>query len=63
MVIDIEEAWLQTLAQVKAFLDGTAEAAFRVPKAERYRFIERELKRFGAARHWWGMSRRVAARH
>ena len=50
MVIDMEEARLQTLAQVKAFLDGTAEVAFRVPKAERYRFVERVLKRFGQKR-------------
>jgi hypothetical protein len=40
MVIDMEEARLYTLAQVKAFLNGTAEGAFRVPKAERHRFIE-----------------------
>ena len=29
MVIDMEEAKLQTLAQVRAFLDGTTEVAFR----------------------------------
>lgn len=51
MMIDMEEAWLQTLAQVKVFLDGTTELAFRVPKAERHRFIEPVRKRFGAARH------------
>jgi hypothetical protein len=51
MMIDMKEAWLQTLAQVKVFLDGTAEVAFRVPKAERHRFIEPVRKRFGAARH------------
>ena len=51
MVIDMEEARLQTLAQVKAFLDGTAEVTFRVPKAERHRFIERVLKRFGYSAH------------
>jgi len=49
MVIDMEEARLQTLAQVRAFLDGTTEMAFRVPKAERNQFIERVLKRFGFA--------------
>ena len=27
MVIDMEEAWLQTLAQVKVFLDRTADVA------------------------------------
>ena len=35
MVINMEEAKLCTLAQVKAVLDGTAEVAFRVPKEER----------------------------
>ena len=47
MVIDMEEARLHTLGQVKAFLDGTAEGAFRVPKTERHRFIERVLTQFG----------------
>jgi transposase InsO family protein len=51
MVINMEEAKLQTLGQVKAFLDGTTEVAFRVPKAERNAFIERVLKRIGYARH------------
>lgn len=32
MVIDMEEAWPQILAQVKVFLDGTAEVAFRYPR-------------------------------
>ncbi len=49
MVIDMEEARLQPIAQVRAFLDGATEIAFRVPKAERYPFIERVLKRFGYA--------------
>ena len=49
LVIDMEAAWLQTIAQVRAFLDGTAEGAFRVPKTERHRFIERGLTRFGYA--------------
>lgn len=31
MVIDMEEAWLQALAQVKIFLGGTAEMAFGYP--------------------------------
>ena len=48
-VSDREEARLQTIAQVRAFLDGATEIAFRVPKAERYPFIERVLKRFGYA--------------
>ena len=46
MVIHMEEAKLQTLAQIKAFLDGTSEVAFRVSKEERNPFIERVLKRF-----------------
>ena len=47
----MSEAKLQTMAQVKAFPDGTTEVTFRVPKEERYGFIERALKRFGYARH------------
>ena len=49
MVIDMEEARLQTIAQVRAFLDGATEITFRVPKMERYPFIERVLIRFGYA--------------
>lgn len=51
MVINMEEAKLQTLAQIKAFLDGTAEVAFCVSKAERNAFIERTLNRIGYASH------------
>ena len=51
MVIDREEARLHTRAPVRAFLDGATEIAFRVPKAERYRFIERVLTRVGDASH------------
>ena len=51
MVIHMEEAKLQTLEQIKAFLDGTSEVAFRVPKEGRNPFIERVLKRFGYAPH------------
>lgn len=51
MVINMEEAKLQTLVQIKAFLDGTSEVAFRVPKEGRNPFIERVLKRFGYAPH------------
>lgn len=51
MVIDMEEAKLQTLEQIKVFLDGTSEVAFRVPKEGRNPFIERVLKRFGYALH------------
>lgn len=49
MVIIMEEAKLQTLAQIKAFLEGTSEVSFRVPKDERNQFIERVFKRFGYA--------------
>ena len=51
MVINMEEAKLQTLVQIKAFLDGTSEVAFRVPKEGRNPFVERVLKRFGYALH------------
>lgn len=51
MVINMEEAKLTTLVQIKAFLDGTSEVAFRIPKEERNQFIERVLKRFGYAPH------------
>lgn len=51
MVINMEEAKLQTLLQNKAFLDGTSEVEFRVPKEERNQFIGRILKRFGYAPH------------
>lgn len=46
-MIDMNEAKLQTLAQVQAFLAGTHDIALRVPKSEHYGFIERVLKRFG----------------
>jgi len=51
MVINMEEAKLATLAQIKAFLDGTTEVAFRVPKDERNQFIERVFRRFGYSPH------------
>jgi hypothetical protein len=50
-VIDMDEAKLQTVAQVKAFLDGRTEVTFRVAKEGRYGLIERVLKRHGYARH------------
>ena len=49
MVIDMEEARLQTIEQVRVFLDGATEIAVRVPKVERYPFIERVLMRCGYA--------------
>ena len=51
LVIDMEAARLQTIAHVRAVLDGATEIAFRVPKAERYPFIERVLTRVGEASH------------
>lgn len=51
MVINMEEAKLATLEQIKAFLDGTSEVAFRIPKGERNQFIERVFKRFGYSPH------------
>ena len=51
MVINMEEAKLKTLEQVKAFLDGTSEVAFRIPKEGRNPFVERVLERFGYAPH------------
>ena len=41
----MDEAKLQTVAQVKAFLEETHDVALKVPKAEQYGFIERVLKR------------------
>ena len=35
MVNNMEEAKLKTLVQIKAFVDGTSEAVFRVPKEGR----------------------------
>lgn len=49
MVNNMEKAKLRTLAQVREFLDGTTEVAFRVPKEGRNQFIERVLNRFGYA--------------
>jgi hypothetical protein len=51
MVINMEEVKLQTLEQIRVFLDGTSEVTFRVPKEDRNPFIERVLKRFGYAPH------------
>lgn len=47
MVIDMDEVKLQTVAQIKAFLEGTHDIVLKVPKAEHYGFIERVLKRLG----------------
>ena len=46
----MEEARPHSVAQVRDFLDGATEIAFRVPKLERYSFVERVLMRFGYAK-------------
>ncbi|WP_211752287.1 hypothetical protein, partial [Nitrosomonas communis] len=50
MVIDMDEAKLQTVAQIKLFLEGPHDIALKIPKAEQYRFIEKVLKLFGYTR-------------
>ncbi len=51
MVIDMQEAKLQTVAQIEAFLAGTQEVGFVMPKGERNGFIVRTLKRLGYSNH------------
>lgn len=50
MVIDMNDKQLHTLAQIRAFLDGTVALDFAVAAQERYGFIARTLRRFGYAR-------------
>lgn len=50
MVIDMNDQQLATLAQLQAFLDGTAAVDFTVAPDERYDFIARTVRRFGYAR-------------
>ena len=50
MVIDMNDKQLATLAQLRAFLDGTAVVIFAVAPEERYDFIVRILRRFGYPR-------------
>ena len=47
MVIDMNDEQLDTLAQLRAFLDGTAAVDFAVAADERYDFIARTVRRFG----------------
>ena len=54
MVIDMNDAKLTTLTQIKEFLDGTEEVTFRMEPNERYEFIERTLGRLGYAMHGRG---------
>ena len=48
MVIDMNEARLSTIEQIREFLAGTADVAFTVPSEDvkRRRFIATVLKRF-----------------
>jgi hypothetical protein len=50
MVIDMNDAQLQTLDQVRAFLKGTVAIGFSVAADERYEFVARTVRRFGYAR-------------
>ena len=50
MVIDMNDAQLHTLDQLRAFLDGTVAVDFSVSADERYDFISRIVHRFGYAR-------------
>ena len=50
MVIDMNDAQLQTLDQVRAFLKGTAPLGFSVATDERYEFVTRTVRRFGYSR-------------
>jgi hypothetical protein len=49
MVIDMNDNQLHTLAQIQAFLGGTAALEFSVSAEERYGFIARTVRRFGYA--------------
>ena len=46
MVIQMNDQHLQTLAQLQAFLDGTATVDFTLAPGERYGFIGRTVRRF-----------------
>lgn len=50
MVIDMNDAKLRTLDQVRAFLEGTVALEFSVLPEQRYEFIARTVCRFGYAR-------------
>jgi hypothetical protein len=50
MVIDMNDEQLHTLAQIRAFVDGTVAVEFAVAREERYGFIARTVRRFGYAR-------------
>jgi len=50
MVIDMNDKQLLTLAQLRAFLDGTVAVDFSVAPDARYDFIARTVRRFGYGR-------------
>jgi transposase InsO family protein len=50
MVIDMNDKDLCTLAQLQAFVDGTAAVELAVAGEERYEFIARMVRRFGYRR-------------
>jgi transposase InsO family protein len=50
MVIDMNDSQLNALADLSAFVMGTAPVQFALAASERYAFIERTLRRFGYVR-------------
>ena len=50
MVIDMNDEQLQTLAQLRAFLDGTVAVDFAVTGEARHDFIARTVRHLGYAR-------------
>src|ERR1035437_3964046 len=50
MVIDMNDEKLKTLAQLRAFVDGTVTVDFAVTVEERYEFIARTVHRFDYGR-------------
>ena len=50
MVIDMNDAKLQTLDQLRAFLDGALTVEFSLAPEERYAFVGRTVRRFGYSR-------------
>jgi transposase InsO family protein len=50
MVIDMNDSKLQSLDQLRAFLNGTTTVDFSVSPSERYEFIVRTIRRFGYSR-------------
>jgi hypothetical protein len=53
MVIDMNDARLQTLDQLRAFLNGTLTIDFSLAPGERYEFVGRTVRRFG----YWRLKR------